>query len=398
MPSSEPRWSGCRARCPPGPRPRRPGPTPGPWTGARSARPPRRRAAARSARVSPAISWPARLSRNSRAEPCGSRAENRAAASNSATHRVQVGVGGRAAAAARGAGLPARLRGQPGGVPHRPEHVVRACRLARGLSRPGPAARPPAAPRPRGAAPAQSRPRRAAGSPRPAARPVLRAGRPARRDQLARVGQRGGQRLVGRRLRPRPGRRRAAPGAAAAGRARRCRRAARSAARPRPPRSARPGRSAQSSRVSSGRVPGSAVSGSSSPATATGTPAAARARCSTGTWRVADRTSTAMDDQASPSIRCARRSVSAITAASWLALAAIDDPRRRPRSAAGQRDQVAVQCVPRVEAVVGRRGGQPGGDPARGGQQDRPAAAAGAQRDHPGRAPVRARGTGRGTG
>ena len=62
--------------------------------------------------------------------------------------------------------------------------------------------------------------------------------------------------------------------------------------------------------------PGSSASGSSSPATATGTPAPASARCRAGTWRTAERTSTAIDDQGTPSIRCARRSVSAMRAAS----------------------------------------------------------------------------------
>ena len=83
-----------------------------------------------------------------------------------------------------------------------------------------------------------------------------------------------------------------------------------------------PGFSAQRSRVSSGRVPGSSGSGSSSPATDTGTPEAVRARRSSGTWRVAERTRIAIDDHGTPPDRCARRSVSAMTAASWLALSA----------------------------------------------------------------------------
>ena len=83
-----------------------------------------------------------------------------------------------------------------------------------------------------------------------------------------------------------------------------------------------PGVSAQRSRVSSGRVPGSSGSGSSSPATDTGTPDAVSARRSSGTCRVAERTRIAIDDHGTPPARCARRSVSAMSAASWLALSA----------------------------------------------------------------------------
>ena len=86
--------------------------------------------------------------------------------------------------------------------------------------------------------------------------------------------------------------------------------------------SSSPGRSAQRSSISSGRVPGSSASGSSSPATATGTLAAVSARRSSGTCRVAERTRTAMLDQGTPSARWARRSVSATSAASWVELSA----------------------------------------------------------------------------
>ena len=305
-------------------------------------------------------------------------------------HRVQVGVGRGAPAAARRAGRLPR-RGQAGGVPHGPQHVVRGPAVRGGLPAPAmrPAMRRAAASGEPGAGPVASgwpgppRPRRAA---RPAGQ--LRGG-PARQGQPGRVAQRGGQRLPPRAARrPRP-RRRAATGAGGAGPARRSRRAARSAARRRCPRSARPAAARSRAASSSGRVPGSAASGSSSPATATGTPAVARARCSSGTWRAADRTSTAMDDQGTPSIRWARRRVSAITAASWLALAAVDDPHRAADSgpASGTRSRWPRTALAILRAPAPRR--QPAGHPAGRGQQHRAAAAAGAQRDHGGRLPVR---------
>ena len=63
----------------------------------------------------------------------------------------------------------------------------------------------------------------------------------------------------------------------------------------------------------SGRTPGSWTSGTSSPATATGTPAVSRARRSIGTWRPAERTSTAIGTTAPRRARCALRRVSATT-------------------------------------------------------------------------------------
>ena len=102
---------------------------------------------------------------------------------------------------------------------------------------------------------------------------------------------------------------------------------------------------------------------------------------------------------ARPSIRCARRSVSAISAASWLALAAVatrTSPAGRARApapgpgAAGRRrpghaPPAAARPLPGRDAALRH----PGRHPARGGQQHRPAAAAGAQRDHLGRPAVR---------
>ncbi|MFI6500707.1 pentapeptide repeat-containing protein [Nonomuraea typhae] len=80
--------------------------------------------------------------------------------------------------------------------------------------------------------------------------------------------------------------------------------------------SSSPGYSATRSIVSRGRTPGSWAIGTSSPATIVGTPALTRARRSSGTCRVAERTSTAIRCQGTPSIRWARRRVSATTAAS----------------------------------------------------------------------------------
>ncbi len=54
-----------------------------------------------------------------------------------------------------------------------------------------------------------------------------------------------------------------------------------------------------------------------------GTPVAASARRSSGTWPITDLTRTAIDDQGTPSCRWARRSASATTVASWLALEAM---------------------------------------------------------------------------
>ena len=149
---------------------------------------------ARSASVSPAISWPARLSRNSRVDPCGSRAVNLAAASNSATtaSRSASASAPREPPAALSR-LPLRPRGRmPSRRPTAPRAACRRGRL-RGLL---PAAPPPAVPL------------LSAGSPVPEApagrsdieRAPQSEARPAGLGQLARITQRLGKRLHGRRL------------------------------------------------------------------------------------------------------------------------------------------------------------------------------------------------------
>ncbi|COX40267.1 Uncharacterised protein [Mycobacterium tuberculosis] len=75
--------------------------------------------------------------------------------------------------------------------------------------------------------------------------------------------------------------------------------------------------------MSSARTAGSADNGPPTAGGATGTPAAARAR-GNRTARGTDLTITAICDQGTPSIRCARRSASAIIAASACA-----EPARR---------------------------------------------------------------------
>ena len=187
--------------------------------------------------------------------------------------------------------------------------------------------------------------------------------------------------------------------------------------------SSAPGCSAQRSRASRGRAPGSAASGSSSPATTAGTPPVASARRSSGTCRTADRTRTAIDDHGTPSTKWARRSVSAMTAASWLALDAMSTravpavavasgirsrcPGRAPagpapcgrrpagQPPAGRRLLAGALLASLLRAAGARAGDQPGrhrqpaGHPARRGQQHRAAAPAGTQRDHAGRPVVR---------
>ncbi len=274
---------------------------------------------ARSASVSPTISCPAMLSRKSLGEPCGSRAVNRAAASNKAT------TASRSASAA---------------APRLPPAALACCHEAARLDAfqtaqstscavPPPASLP-VPPHPRfsavSAASASSAATRcAAATAIPPASPVA-AARGFPMAEPIRSSSRGSRSA-------------AASGSSAGSspaawaEARSQRRSRRRPSASVPPSgpvsssaavssSSAPGRSAQSSKVSSGRVPGSEVSGSSSPAIVTGTPAAARERRSSGTWRVAERTRTAIDDHATPSIRCARRRVSAMTEASWLAVAA----------------------------------------------------------------------------
>ncbi len=86
-----------------------------------------------------------------------------------------------------------------------------------------------------------------------------------------------------------------------------------------------------SSTVSSARTAGSADNGPPTAGGATGTPAAARAR-GNRTARGTDLTITAICDQGTPSIRCARRSASAIIAASACAEPARRTSPIRPRS------------------------------------------------------------------
>ena len=112
------------------------------------------------------------------------------------------------------------------------------------------------------------------------------------------------------------------------------------------------GRSAQRSSMSSGRVPGSSGSGSSSPATVTGTFAAVSARRSSGTCLVAERTRTAMDDQGTPSARWARRSVSATSAASWVELSAT---RMRTSPAGAPGTGTRSRWLPRAAGAAGSR-------------------------------------------
>ena len=275
--------------------------------------------------MSPAISCPDRLSRNSRDEPCGNRALNLAAASNSAStasRSVSAAAPRLPPAALACCQLPARPEAfhtaqstSCAVPPASPFSAVRAARSSSPATRcaaatadlsPGPAAAPPSGPVPgpptmvssRGSASAAASGCSPGSS--PAACAATRSARRSRRRPSASVPPSG------------PVSSSAALSSSSA-----------------------PGRSAQSSSVRSGLVPGSAASGSSSPATCAGTPAAARARCSTGTWRVAERTRTAMDDQASPSMRCARRSTSAIAVASWFAVAAMMT-RAVPGSAPGR--------------------------------------------------------------
>ena len=107
--------------------------------------------------------------------------------------------------------------------------------------------------------------------------------------------------------------------------------------------------------MSSGRTPGSSGSGSSSPATVTGTPAAVSARRSAGTCRCAERTSTAIRSHGTPSARCARRSVSATTAAScaWVSATQILTCPAGPPCAG---TQLAVRGGVAAPSAAGRGG------------------------------------------
>ncbi len=231
--------------------------------------------------------------------------------------------------------------------------------------------------------------------------------------QLARVAQRGGQRLrravLARTARRPP----AAPGAAA-------RRPSASVPPSGPVEQLdrgllvqrSPGCSAQRSSRSSGRAPGSAASGSSSPATTDGHPG--RGERPAQQRHLADgrsRPGPPWTTRARRPCRCARRSASAITAASWLALEAITT-----RIAAGDGGAAAIRAAgdrsgPRLArrlaaagcalpgwppgwpsrglAVSGllaprRAGREPARDPARRGEQDGAAAPAGPQGDDAG--------------
>ena len=83
---------------------------------------------------------------------------------------------------------------------------------------------------------------------------------------------------------------------------------------------------AAASTVSSARTAGWSAGAVASAGVRTGTPAAASARGSTAAARGSDRTITAICDHGTPSTRCARRSVSAISAAS--ACAGLREPHR----------------------------------------------------------------------
>ena len=87
------------------------------------------------------------------------------------------------------------------------------------------------------------------------------------------------------------------------------------------------------STVSNARAAGSSDNAPLTAGAATGTPAAAKARGNRAPARGTDRTMTAICDQGTPSIRCARRSASAIIAASACADAArrtLTDPSSAP--------------------------------------------------------------------
>ena len=353
---------------------------------------------ARSASVSPAISWPVRLSRNSRGEPGGSRALNRLAASNSAAPRP--GPRRRPRRGCRPPRWPP-ARPRPGRRrPTRPRAPRARSRPPRS-ARPGRAARRPAARRrsamraPARRRNARRRPRRTAGRCRRLLAGKL-PGRPARQQQLARVAQRRCQRVVAWRL------------------ARGLRRAAQRAAQP-----------AQAERVRAAERPGEQLGGGllvqraglqraaqqrqqrpgprlggqrqlvagdghrdSRPRPAR---AAAPAPAGSPTGPAPPSTTRACRPSGGPGAAC-RRS----TAASWLALAAMMI-RTAPGSAPASGGQLAVPAFG-IGGLRPERAGQPARYPAGRGQQDRAAAAAGAQRDHLRRAGRPARGTDRGTG
>jgi hypothetical protein len=209
------------------------------------------------------------------------------------THRVEVAVG-RGAAGAPGGGGRLPLVGQAGRIPHRPEHVVGVAVL-RGL----------------------------AGQCQQAGHPVrgVRGGA-TEQGQLARVGQDGGQRLGRRVLTGFAGGRTKCP------------------AEPSQPQGIRAAELAGQQFYRRLLVQGVRVQGAAQQQQQRshaglgfqrqlitgddrGTPVAASARRSNGTWPMTDLTRTAIDDQGTPSCRWARRSASATTVASWLALEAM---------------------------------------------------------------------------
>ena len=265
-----------------------------------------------SASVSLGISWPAKLSRNSRVDPCGSRAREPGRRVEQGDDGVQVTVGGLAAGAARGTRrLPGRA--EPGRCQTAHEHLVRGARRDSTVRAAGPssAARRSLLP---------SAVRRARSSSAATRWPAAAAGRrsgPAAVDRAARWPAGGGP-AAGRRR----GRRRAATGAAA-----------------------------QAERVGTAQRPGEQVGGDVLVERA-GLQGAAQQREQRPSTRLRsqrqliarhDRGNTSCRQgpaqqrnlahrrahqdrhrghQGTPSTRCARRSVSAMTAASWLALAA----------------------------------------------------------------------------
>ena len=286
---------------------------------------------------------PGRPGRQPLGEP-GRRVEQR-------DHRVEVAVGGGAAAAAgRARRLP--RPGQAGGLPHRPQHVVR-----------GAAAR-----RCRGRAPSRPATRRAASAAGTSIRVRSRGSRSAAASGV---------------FAPSPPRR----ACAAARSARRSRRRPSASVPPSGPVSSSaaassssvPGRSAHRSSSSSGRAPGSAASGSSSPATTAGTPAVGQ-----GALQQRDLTDRGPDQHRHRRPGACRPSGGRGAACprsprppGWRwrrSITRLDHRRRAGPGPAARPGHGAPAWLP---------AGSLAGDPAGGGQQDRAAAPAGAQRDDP---------------
>ena len=109
------------------------------------------------------------------------------------------------------------------------------------------------------------------------------------------------------------------------------------------------GLGASFSTASSGRTAGCLASGSSSVAEPIGTPAARKARCSTRKVRAGERTSTAISDHGTPSIRCARRSWSAIQLAS---AAGVGITRTRTWPSSSTFGETSLRCGERPGKVA----------------------------------------------